>query len=369
MRRTTTALAFALAGLIVLGCSDSSGPARPPVDEPEPPAPPAPPPPPAPDLEGWATYALTLNNRLVVFGSENPSDIAMDAPIAGLPFGKRIVGIAFHPSNGKLYGVGNDSRVYTIDRGTGAATVVGSAPFQPSIFQFFDVHFAMGFDPATERIRLISAESGTNWSIDPDDGTAIRGDNVQYADGDENEGHRPAIAGLAYTGANGTAGARVMRKRVASSKATDLCEELMWAIDADLAELIGSCNPDEADFVSIAPIPVFGLAACAEITFDPGENLWATMHWRPEEGVELRSSLFHIDPETSEVSFIADLTIESPVQSIAFDPLVPFNAAPRPGSAAPRQTMAARRVAQLVDSSVREDGASCTPASEGASGR
>ena len=77
----------------------------------------------------------------------------------------------FPPVDRGLYGVGNDSRVYVLDTLTGAATPVGSAPFTPEI-DFFEVHFGVGFDPQ-ERLRLIVAESGANYSISADDGTAV----------------------------------------------------------------------------------------------------------------------------------------------------------------------------------------------------
>ena len=40
---------------------------------------------------------------------------------------------------------------------SGAATSVAADPFSPAI-DIFEVHFGMGFDPATERIRLMVAE-------------------------------------------------------------------------------------------------------------------------------------------------------------------------------------------------------------------
>jgi hypothetical protein len=268
-----------------------------------------------------------LNNRLLVFGSENPSVISMNVPITGLPALRRIVGLDFHPSTGELYGVGNDSRVYVIDRRTGAATAVSSTQFQPLISMVFDVHFAMGFDPATDRIRLISAEGRTNWSIDPATGIATRGENVHYAAGDAHEGQRPLILGLAYSApSTSAAGARLVRNTTAGQKkATDLCLDIMFAIDANLAELIGSCDPDEGDFTSLGPlVGILTLLGCGEIKIDPEGNLFASLLWKAKDASDWLNTLFEIDPETGFPKLKGDIPTTSPVQGFAFDRSVPF---------------------------------------------
>ncbi|MGH2689230.1 MAG: DUF4394 domain-containing protein, partial [Actinomycetota bacterium] len=327
---TTVGLSALLLGALAIaacgggsGLTDQSPPEDPPVDPgPEPPA---------PEVEGYAIYAVTLDNRLLLLGSENPTTIASSVNITGLPVLSRIVGIDFRPSTGELYGIGTDSRVYRLDRRTGAATAVSPVTFEPKIASFFDIHFAMGFEPPTERIRLISAESRMNWSIDPDDGTAVRGMDAHYAAGDPNEGRRPAIVGLAYTQPSaGMASAR--------QAPPDLCEDLMWAIDAELAELIGSCDPDEGDFTSLGPLPgILALAGCGEIKFDPEGNLFASLLWSAKQGSDLLNSLFTIDPETGLPTWRGDIPVDSPIQAIAFDPDAPFSPVVRHASAAARQ--------------------------------
>jgi hypothetical protein len=317
--KTVQPRTFALTGLLlgtlaVLACGGRNPTDPPPDDDPDP-EPPAP----APEVEGYPIYAVDLNNRLLLFGSESPTAIARMVGISGLPIFSRIVGIDFRPSTGELYGVGNDSRVYVLDRETGAATPVSEGRFEPNIVSFFDAHFGMGFEPATERIRLISAESGANWALNPDDGTAVRGQTVRYAAGDPNEGLRPAILGLDYgPPAAETAGA------LAAARARFPCEELLWAIDADRAELIGSCDPDEGDFTSLGPMPgIVSLAGCGEIKFGPEGNLFASLLRYAEELDELVSSLATIDPETGSITWLGDIPDDSPIQSIAFDPSGP----------------------------------------------
>ncbi|MGH7517302.1 MAG: DUF4394 domain-containing protein [Gemmatimonadales bacterium] len=341
--KTLGPTALLLAALALAACGEGGG-----LTDQTPPPPDDPPDdggePPAPNVEGYTIYAVTLDNRLLLFGSENPGTIARTVNISGLPFLNRIVGLDFRPSNGKLYGVGNDSRVYTLDPATGVATPVSPTRFEPHIFGFFDVHFGMGFDPVTERIRLIAAESGMNWSIGPDDGVAVRGKDVSYAAGDPNEGHKPAILGLAYT-PPGAATARAGSLRGLSARLgpQDLCEDLMWAIDAELAEIIGSCDPDEGDFTSLGPLQ--GIAGvglvfnCGEVKFDPEGNLYAAVLWR-DHTLKLRVSLFRIDPETGELTKLRDLPDVSPIQALAFDFTVPFQPALRPKPAAASLSLA-----------------------------
>jgi hypothetical protein len=80
---------------------------------------------------GYVMYAVDLGNTFYVLGSESFSVLTAKMKITGLPILKRIIGIAVRPSNGQLYGVGNDSRVYTIDPYTAVATPVGNGPFTP----------------------------------------------------------------------------------------------------------------------------------------------------------------------------------------------------------------------------------------------
>ena len=322
--------AVVLAALL-LACGGGNDITPPPDDPPDDPEPPA------PQVEGYSIYAVTLDNRLLLFGSESPGTIAQNVPISGLSIFNRIVGIDFRPSNGRLYGVGNDSRVYLIDLATGAATAVSSTPFQPKIAEVSDIHFGMGFDPATERIRLISAETGMNWSISPDDGTATMGKQAHYAAGDPNAGSQPEILGLTYTPpAAATARAGSLRKLAASLGPQDLCEDLMWAIDARLAELIGSCDPDEGDFTSLGPLEgitgisiVFG---CGELKHDPEGTLYSANLLRLPDG-KLKVTLFRFDGQTGEMTTVGDIPTDSPLQAMAFLNIdLPFLRRQRPAS-------------------------------------
>ena len=196
------------------------------------------PPPADPEPSGWtgpapvghAIYAVDLGNNFLVFGSESFDVLTAKMRITGLPILKRIIGITVRPSDDKLYGVGNDSRVYTIDPYTAVATPISSGPFSPKIAEMFDIHFAMSLEPNGERVRLMAAESGANWSISLDDGTATSGESSHYAGGTPLEGQTPRLLGMFYA-------------PPADRTDPNVCQNMAYAIDADEAIMIAACDP------------------------------------------------------------------------------------------------------------------------------
>jgi hypothetical protein len=268
-----TALAFlVLATLVGAGCGKDggSGLTDPPSDPgPTDPGPSDPGPddsPPAPAPVGRVIYAVDLANNFLVFGSESFDVLSAKLRITGLPILKRIIGIVIRPSDGKLYGVGNDSRVYTIDPSTAVATPVASGQFSPRIVDFFEIHFAMALEPSGDRVRLISTEGGTNWSISLDDGTAVTGAPVHFAAGDPNEGVTPHIASLIYRSSSPEAALSAATSRLASLSGP--CTQVMYMIDPDLASYIGSCDGDSGDLGTLGPIEETW-ARCMETVTDP----------------------------------------------------------------------------------------------------
>jgi Domain of unknown function (DUF4394) len=317
---TLTALALA-ATFALAACGggdgasgDVTGP--PPGDDPgndPPPSGPADGPAPVGDV----IYALDNGNNLLMFGSQSGESISRQVGITGLPILKRMIGIDFRASNGKLYGVGNDSRVYTIDTLTGAATAVG-APFSPAIISSFDIHFGMDFDPKTDRIRLISSELGGNWSINPDDGTAIAGNAPRYAAGDPHEGEVAHIAGLTHIPASQLPAAFRMSLSLSSSGP---CEDLAMAIDPALGQLITSCDAGGIDWAGFADVPGIESLACVELDYSgPGGGIWAA-------GQRINgalNSLGTVDPATGAIDWKVNVPDNYLIQSITFKPKDPL---------------------------------------------
>ena len=268
---------------------------------------------------GAVIYALDNGNNLLMFGTESGQTISRKVGITGVPILKRMIGIDFRASNGKLYGVGNDSRVYTIDTLTGAATPVG-APFSPAIISTFDIHFGMDFDPATDRIRLISNELGGNWSIDPDDGTAIAGNTPRYAPGDPHEGDVAHIAGLTYIPAAALPPASALHLSMSRSGPGE-CENLAMAIDPELGQLITSCDVDGGDWDFLGDLPEIESLACVELDYSgPGGGIFAA----GQRIGGFFNSLGTVDPATGKIDWKVDVPDNFLIQSITFKPEDPL---------------------------------------------
>jgi hypothetical protein len=268
---TMTALML-VAALAGVACGkDGGGLTDPgPLDPGPDPTPSDPAPEPAPAPVGQVVYAVDLENNFLVFGTESFDVLSGQARITGLPILKRVIGIVYRPSDGKLYGVGNDSRVYTIDPSTAVATTVSSQQFEPRIVDFFEIHFAMALEPDGDRVRLISTEQGGNWSISLDDGTATTGEQVHFVAGDPNESETPHIAALKFAPPSPTAALKAGGSRASSS---DPCTEVMYMIDPDLAAYVGSCDPDSGDLGTLGPIENEAWARCMEVLTDPNGDV------------------------------------------------------------------------------------------------
>jgi hypothetical protein len=308
-RRALGSTAILAAALLMVSCGSDGGPTEP---DPTPTPDPTPEPTPTPTVEGRPIYAVDLSNKLLVFGTESAETIARSTVISGLPTLNRIVEIDFRPSDGKLYGVGNDSRVYTIDPATAEATPVSSEPFTPGIASFFDIHFGMSFHPVTERLRLISGDFGVSWSIDPDDGTAEAGPAVEVAEGDPHEGATLHLAGLTAVPA-GLGGSSIVADG-SQGAVCQIVDALFLAIDPDLGALFSTCDQNAGVWESLGDFPA--ALRCTQIKFDYEDgNLWLSV---VESG---KQHLYKLDPFTFDVQgSVQEVPANSPIQGFAFPP-------------------------------------------------
>lgn len=136
-------------------------------------------------------YALTTGQRLVTFRECNPRRVKDVGAIGGLGGSDTaLVGIDFRVQDGKLYGVGNGGGVYTLDLGTGAATLVN----QLSV-ALDGAQFGVDFNPAADRLRIVS-DTGQNLRHNVNAGgvTLVDG-TLNYAAGTPAAG----VSGAAYT--------------------------------------------------------------------------------------------------------------------------------------------------------------------------
>jgi len=137
-------------------------------------------------------YAVNSSNQLLIFNPLAPGTPVTKA-ITGLQTGEIILGMDMRPVNGQLYGVGNTSRIYTINASSGVATMVGTAPIA---ITFIGMDLGVDFNPFVDRLRILTS-AGQNYRVDPLTAVAIVDGNISIPSA--------VISGAAYT--NNFAGA------------------------------------------------------------------------------------------------------------------------------------------------------------------
>jgi hypothetical protein len=180
---------------------------------------------------GETVYALTTGNNLLTFFSDAPGNIINSTSITGLQGGETLQGLDFRPTNGSLYAVSNQSRIYTIDPATGAATFVAtlSVPLNGTAF-------GTDFNPVPDRLRVVS-DADQNLRINVDTGAAIVDGPLAYAVGDPNVAANPNVVGSAYT--NNFAGATTTT---------------LYGIDSNLDILVTQNPPNNGTLNTVGPL-------------------------------------------------------------------------------------------------------------------
>ena len=140
-----------------------------------------------------AAYALTSDGKLLRFLPTAPQMASTDdaKPITGLNANEKVLGIDFRPADGKLYGITDSSRIITINKATGAATVGRSL----SLTLDNTASYTVDFNPAADRLRVMNSK-GLNLRINVDLFSTIPDGTLRYASGTPNS--TSIIAG-AYT--------------------------------------------------------------------------------------------------------------------------------------------------------------------------
>jgi Domain of unknown function (DUF4394) len=133
---------------------------------------------------------LTSDQRLIRFDEDNPEDARTIGMVSGLGPDTSLVGIDFRVQDGKLYGVGNQGGVYTIDTNYAIATFVNSLTVPLN-----GASFGVDFNPAADRLRIIS-DTGQNLRHNVNaGGVTIADATLNYTAGTAATG----VTGAAYT--------------------------------------------------------------------------------------------------------------------------------------------------------------------------
>lgn len=127
-----------------------------------------------------AAYALTDDGKILRFLPTAPQSASTDdaKQITGLMPGsdttaaETVLGIDFRPADGKLYGITSKSRIITINKATGVATVGGSLSLNlpPTTDGKSDGPkevYSVDFNPMANKLRVMNS-SGLNLRIDVD---------------------------------------------------------------------------------------------------------------------------------------------------------------------------------------------------------
>jgi hypothetical protein len=286
LRRLFRGATLAAAALLA-ACGGDSAPTGPGPD-PGPAPGPAPAPVPGPTLQGRAIFGLTCANQLVLFGSGNPGTLVRQVSISGMPTGHAMEGIDFRPADGKLYGVGSDSRVYAIDTLSGAASPVGGA-FAPAAA---GEHFGIAFSGTEDRLRLHGVESNQNLSLDPVSGSTASADaDLAYAAGDAHEGENPGVTASAYL------------ESAAGST--------LYGIEGNANTLV-TVSAATGTLTTVATLGV-NVYLCSGLDIDTDGTAYAALS--TDDG----SQLYTIDLASAATTLLGDIA-GSPVHSIALRP-------------------------------------------------
>src|SRR5215210_3928453 len=84
--------------------------------------------------------------ELMRFDHATPGATTSIGNVSGLPGGVEVWGIDFRPANGKLYALGSNSRLYTLNTETAAATQVSAQPTDPLVAPTVPGAVGMDFD-------------------------------------------------------------------------------------------------------------------------------------------------------------------------------------------------------------------------------
>ncbi|HVD33832.1 MAG TPA: DUF4394 domain-containing protein [Gemmatimonadales bacterium] len=245
---------------------------------------------PNPPAQGKTIYAVDLSNTFELFHSGIPGTVNRQVAITGLLVGDRIVGIDFRPADGKLYGVGTDSRVYVVDSVTAVASPVGPT-FTPALN---GEHFGVAIDPTTDEIRIQSAESGQNLRLSPVTGAVVATDAVlAYAAGDPNAARTPEIAATAITTTPGAA--------------------TTYGIDWFLDQLVIMPAASDGQVTTIGSTGV-STSPCAALDMGDDGVLYATMT------INTINQLYTMNLGTGEATSLGSIPVVASIQSIAVAP-------------------------------------------------
>ena len=174
-------------------------------------------------------------STLFSFDTATPGTVSGQRAVTGLQGGETLYGIDFRPATAALYGLGTTGQLYTINAGTGVATVA-SALNVPLSGSSFDI----AFNPTVDRLRVVS-NTGQDLRINVDTGAVTVDTPLAYASG----GATPGVLGVGYT------------NQVGGTVATTT----LYDLDTANGLLDIQAPPNNGTLNAVGPLGVAGLAS------------------------------------------------------------------------------------------------------------
>lgn len=168
--------------------------------------------------------------------------------------GASLVGIDVRPADKQLYGLTASGDVVTIDWKTGKWSKKSSLSEKLPA----GAMFAVDFNPAADRLRVIGSE-GTSLRINVEDGKTIVDGSLKFADADAMKGQTAKVAAAAYT--NSVAGTK---------------ETALYDIDWNSGALLKQAPPNDGILNTVGKLGVkLDGAAAFDIATDAQGKNWA----------------------------------------------------------------------------------------------
>lgn len=232
--------------------------------------------------KNFTAYALTSTGSILKFNTNKPGTINNNVKVNGLTSGKGIAAMAYG-TDGKLYCITSDNFVCTLNPDTGAASVIGSAPFTNGLANNSNAsqtltNPSLSFDPVAKQLRVITSEDNLRVGIDGTLVTNPIGTKLAYDKNDSNNGKSPVLAGIAYS--NPLSGASSTTLYVLDSTTGNLARvgdaDATTPVVADGGDLhtIGSAGVSFSSFGGLAIEPANGNAYAALQPSGTGATLY-----------------------------------------------------------------------------------------------
>ncbi len=262
-------------------------------------------------------YALTTGDRLLRFDGDDPRRV-MGEEIRGLRGGEGLVGIDFRPSGpdvtqGKLYGLGDEGYIYTINARTATAERGPRITADDAPVALRGTSFGIDFNPTVDRLRIVS-DANQNLRVNVDTGaladsnatvpgTQPDGD-LRYAVGDPKTGQDPAVTGVAY--------------RNSQPAALGTTNTELYDIDANTNDMSEQDPPNDGTLVTEGPLGVntnrpVGFDVVTRGTSPDGDRGFAAL--RPMRAGS--SAFYAVDLDTGDATRIGTIGGNANVEGLA----------------------------------------------------